>query len=93
MKKQIRAVVCLLLFLVIGGVGFLGKSQVTTYAQNTTELQTEGAEAADAEEVVYEGLAEMPGIIKYMIFSLIGVVVLSIIAGIYCAVTPPGRRK
>ena len=37
---------------------------------------------------------EMPGIFKYMIFSLIGVVVFAIIAGIYCAVTPrkPWKR-
>ena len=49
--------------------------------------------AAETEPVVYEGLAEMPGIIKYMIFSLVGVIVLSIIAGIYCAVKPPGRRR
>ena len=46
-----------------------------------------------AEAMEYEGWAEAPGIIKYMVFSLIGVVVLSIIAGIYCAIKPPRRRK
>ena len=46
-----------------------------------------------AEAAQYEGWAEAPGIIKYMIFSIIGIVVLSIIAGIYCAVKPPRRRK
>ena len=49
--------------------------------------------AAETEPIIYEGMAEMPGIIKYMIFSLVGVVVLSIIAGIYCAVKPPRRRR
>jgi hypothetical protein len=28
-----------------------------------------------------------------MIFSIIGIVILSIIAGIYCAVKPPRRKK
>ena len=46
-----------------------------------------------AEAAQYEGWAEAPGIIKYMIFSIIGIVILSIIAGIYCAVKPPRRRK
>ena len=38
-------------------------------------------------------VTKMPGIIKYMLFSLAGIVILAIIAGIYCAVTPPKRRK
>lgn len=38
-------------------------------------------------------VTKMPGIFKYMIFSVAGVAVLAIIAAIYCAVTPPSRRR
>jgi len=44
-----------------------------------------------AEGEVKPDQTKMPGIVKYMIFSLAGVVILAIIAGIYCAVKPPRK--
>lgn len=93
--KRRKQVVLFLLLAVMGAVSIFGKSRVTAFAETATETQTEVSDkqAADTEVTEYEGFAEAPGIIKYMIFSLIGVVVLAVIAGIYCAVTPPRRRK
>ena len=69
---------------------------------NPTEAPTEAPEETkvpeDGDVISTDGgdrqvVTGMPVFIKYMIFSLIGIVVLAIIAGIYCAVTPPSRRR
>ena len=104
MKRRKQIVLFLLLITVMGVCSLFGKATDRVFADTATRTQTSATEdtateagtgenGAGAEVIEYEGLAEMPGIIKYMIFSLIGVVVLSIIAGIYCAVTPPRRKN
>lgn len=56
-----------------------------------TETPEDSAASTDAGE--RQGVTEMSGIFKYMICSVIGVVILAIVAAIYCAVTPPSRRR
>ena len=95
MKRKKQWILFFVLVAVMGVAGLFVRSFCSVAAQAATEQQTETSDeaASGAGEVEYQGLDEMPGIFKYMIFSLLGVVVFSIIAGIYCAVTPPRRRK
>jgi len=61
-----------------------------TVAEPTAIPENSIIETAGGERQV---VTKMPGIFKYMLFSVIGVAVLAIIAAIYCAVTPPSRRR
>lgn len=95
MKRKNLALLFILLVAVMGVFSLFGKASVTASAETAAEQQAEvpAESAADTGEVEYEGWAEAPWIMKYILFSVIGVIVLAIIASIYCAVTPMKRKK
>ena len=95
MKRTKQMLAFLLLVTVMGVCGLFGKSSAAVSAEAATEQQTEtpGESSSDTEEIEYEGLAEAPGIIKFIFFSLILAAVFVVVGIIYCAVTPMHRKR
>ena len=85
---------------IFGGVGVTHTGTVGANATLLTQLDVAWEPTAIPENSIIDTaggerqvVTKMPGIFKYMLFSVIGVTVLAIIAAIYCAVTPPSRRR
>lgn len=92
MKKAKKVLVFFLILSVMTVSGLFGTSAVTVSAEAAANGQTAASEEAGSETVEYQGLAEAPGIIKFIFVSMIGAAALFIFAIIYCAVVPMKRK-
>ena len=92
MKKTRKYIFCMMGVIALGLFGlFAGKAKPVVALTEVPEITETITEMPAAEQETPVGQTEMPGIIKYMIFSIVGVVLLAIIAAIYCAVKPPRK--